>query len=542
MKDRDTTLRKAKKVFSSFGFWFYFLVLVNTFPILFFQFYPTLDGPAHLYNSNLLRQILLNDNQLINSFFALNPELVPNWTGSGLLILLSSVFPATLAEKVLQLVIISGIPIAFFFLIIKINPGNQLRSVFIFPFSYNSLFCLGFYNFCLGLLVFLIVLNVYWRFMDKASIVNSLVLLALIVLLFFTHIFVFGIALISLLGYALLKFLGEILTRRFMIRRSIFQFSLLVLCFLPGLILGNKYFLVNEATSSINRLPFGELLKWLFDIRTGGNYNYGIESSFLHLISFLFLFYLSVVAVRFLGKRRLSGETSRRFQSPAYIWLLICLVMLTLYFIFPDQGSSGGSYISMRLNLFFFIFLIIYLSSLEVPSWLKKVSFSFVLLVTLLLLNYQTHFLKRHRSVTSEFVKISEIIDDNSIILPVRNSENGLDVHFSNYLGINKPQVILENYEATTGYFPLVWNWSEMPMIVLADTVRSELCLFDRFLQNRPDSMKVDYVIQWGNEPMDECKKALSQLVTQNYDTVYHAEKDNITLYRLRLSAVPDPF
>ncbi len=532
MKGRDPILRKTKKVFSSFGFWFYFLVLLNAFPVLYFHYYPTLDGPAHLYNSNLLKQILFNDNQLIDSFFILNPELVPNWTGSGLLLLLASILPVTLAEKVLQLLLVTGIPIAFYYLIIKINRKNQLLSVFIFPFSYSYLFCLGFYNFCLGILVFLIALNVYLRFMDKISISNTLVLLLLIILLFFTHIFVFALAIISLFGYALLKNLGDFLTKRLMIRRTVYQISILVGAFLPGLILGYRFFLVPDAQSSRIRLPLGELLKWLIDIRVAGNFNYGIESSFLHVISLLLLFFSGVSAIRFFRKRRVSDNASGIFQSTNYIWLVISLAILTLYFIFPDQGSSGGSYILMRLNLFFFIFLVFWLSTLEVPSWLNKVSFLLVIVVNMLLLNYQRHFIKKHESMTNEFVMISDYVEDNSIILPVRNSEFWLDIHFSNYLGKSKPQVILENYEATTGFFPLVWNRSEMPMIVLADTVRTDLCLFDKFPDNKPDSMAIDYVLIWGEKPLDECRKEVLMLVSRSYDTVYHSEINNITLFK----------
>ncbi len=54
--------------------------------------------------------------------------------------------------------------------------------------------------------------------------------------------------------------------------------------------------------------------------------------------------------------------------------------------------------------------------------------------------------------------KAAEVIEPNSVVLPLNCSDNWLALHFSNYLGVQKPMLILENYEATNDYFPLLWN------------------------------------------------------------------------------------
>lgn len=48
-------------------------------------------------------------------------------------------------------------------------------------------------------------------------------------------------------------------------------------------------------------------------------------------------------------------------------------------------------------------------------------------------------------------------ISDNPTVLPVNLSDNGLQPHFSNYLDIDKPMIILENYEANVPWFLLQW-------------------------------------------------------------------------------------
>jgi hypothetical protein len=172
------------------------------------------------------------------------------------------------------------------------------------------------------------------------------------------------------------------------------------------------------------------------------------------------------------------------------------------------------------------------LTTLEIPPWLNKISFVVILFVSFALMNYRTHYLKKYGTMAKEFVKISEYLDENSIILPVRSSDYWLDLHFSNYLGISKTLIILENYEACTGYFPLEWNTVNMPMIVLADTVRKDLCLYNKFPGHMPDSLFIDYVIKWGEKPLEGCKEWVSTLVSQTYDTVYYSQINDITLFK----------
>ena len=84
--------------------WFFLAVtILNLFPIFISKFFPTLDGPSHLYNSNLIVNLLFNSEGL-SSFFALNPELVPNWSGHFILAAFNSIMPAFVAEKILLLV------------------------------------------------------------------------------------------------------------------------------------------------------------------------------------------------------------------------------------------------------------------------------------------------------------------------------------------------------------------------------------------------------------------------------------------------------
>ena len=57
------------------------IAFLNLLPALWYPYFPTMDSPAHLYNSNLLVELLSNTDSSIHELFIFNPDIVPNWTG-----------------------------------------------------------------------------------------------------------------------------------------------------------------------------------------------------------------------------------------------------------------------------------------------------------------------------------------------------------------------------------------------------------------------------------------------------------------------------
>ena len=117
-------------------YFFYVFLVINLLPILVFKFFPTVDGPAHLYNSRLIIE-LLGQNSLLDNYFIFN-EIAPNWLGHILLSFFQLLFPAYIAEKCLLLIYFIGFPVSFR-AFIKIQPDhNNTLIYFVFPF-FNSL-------------------------------------------------------------------------------------------------------------------------------------------------------------------------------------------------------------------------------------------------------------------------------------------------------------------------------------------------------------------------------------------------------------------
>ncbi len=77
-------------------FLFWAMLLAGTIPLLVFRHFVTLDGPAHLYNAQLIREIWFGGHSLVNDLFRVNDFPVPNWSGHLIMALLNLLLPAYL--------------------------------------------------------------------------------------------------------------------------------------------------------------------------------------------------------------------------------------------------------------------------------------------------------------------------------------------------------------------------------------------------------------------------------------------------------------
>jgi hypothetical protein len=61
-------------------FIFFFIALI--LPVLKFRFFLTVDGPAHLYNATIIREMLTGDQSLYNLFFKFNEQIGTKLVGT----------------------------------------------------------------------------------------------------------------------------------------------------------------------------------------------------------------------------------------------------------------------------------------------------------------------------------------------------------------------------------------------------------------------------------------------------------------------------
>ncbi len=117
-------------------------------------------------------------------------------------------------------------------------------------------------------------------------------------------------------------------------------------------------------------------------------------------------------------------------------------------------------------------------SAQNFPKWLIWISAILLIFINLNLNNYYRSVIRDLNKIALNCVITSEHIEPNSIVFPINYTDNWLTGHFCNYLGIDKPIVILENYELDAGYFPLKWNDNFIPNTMLGKLESGKLsCL-----------------------------------------------------------------
>ena len=339
-----------------------------------------MDGPSHLYNSNLLLQ-LVKGNEALGEFFTINPIPVPNWTTSLLLMIFHSFSSAWLAEKLLLIFYASGMALSFRYLTGVLNPGNLSLSILIFPFIYSFLFHLGFYNFTFSFILLFFTTGYWLRYYSSDRIYHYLILLVLITLTYFTNLLVFGFLGLTIGLYILLHTYDlafEEKNVREAIHFGLFKLLGLFIISIPGLAFLTIFMTHVTFYPTNQAYSIDTLIKWLNDVRPLIVYDYAKEeiftTQFLHII--LILATISIFPIGYNTNQHL-----RLLVKKADI-LLIPIGILGILYIFSPDGSGAGM-MSDRYALMLYIFLVTWIAA-------RSVSFQFnsLIIISVLVIHF----------------------------------------------------------------------------------------------------------------------------------------------------------
>lgn len=503
---------------------FYFMVFIHLTPIFVSHYFPTADGPAHLYNSRLILDLLTNNQSQLGEFLEFNSFLNPNLIGHLILSGLMLVFPAFIAEKIILSIYLIGLPLSFRFFFKKLQLKNIYLIYFIFPFTYSFLFYFGFYNFLIGLVFFFFTLA-YWieSLKNELHLKQGLFLFVLTVCIFISHLFVLLMLSLCLLSFNISQIKSLFSSAPQQKKASLKHLSLQLLILAPTLIL-SVVFLVNNLvqTGEFNYLASPELWEMIQQVQPVKGVKYGKEAIFSKWI-FILLTASSLYLIAFQLK-----EIKSSVNQKSILWGLISILCLIALFILPDSSQSMG-FISSRVLLFFFLFYLIFLATKKFPTWLKVVSFLLINYVNIALLKVYYLNAQENKELVEGISEAAQKVDAYRIILPINTSENWQFAHISNYLGAEKPVIVTENYEATLSYFPLKWKkgvmW-QIPHIDGGENIISAILTNHLFEQ-------IDYIFIMQNENASESLPEYLKSIEQRISLIYKNETNRIILYKI---------
>ena len=507
------------------------LVLLNCLPILLSKYVVTMDGAAHLGNATLIHDLLVHGNSVTHDFYQFNPVPVPNWSGHFLLVLLKLIFPGYLAEKVLLLAILIGLSYGFRYLIKQLNPNGILISYWILPFSYHILFILGFYNFDIALVLLFWVLG-YWHStcVNPFSWKKTSWLGFLFLALFFSHVFIFGVALLLAGGIILIQNKREKATFSTYIKRLFPSILTLLIAVIPSLILLFIYLQFGQGSSEKVYLSREELFNWIRNLQPLIAYDFYQEIPFVKKFTYL-LFVL--ILVSFYQKFKQKKKNNTPFFNKNDSWFLVAFVLLTAYFTLPDITNNAG-FISIRLLLLTFLFTLIWIATQPIPVWITFLLIIPVIGLQTIRIKQFNQIIRTHNQIALSVEKATQHIKSNTVVLPINHSNHWLFGHLSNYLLADKPLIVLENYEANMSYFPLYWNDKNFPNLTL-DTLRAnsiEIPCASWRNSTTKTTQPIDYVFVLGTNPdnLDSCNSKFLNYIQTHFTRTFH--DDHVILYR----------
>lgn len=528
---------------------FILLVLVTLLPVLSTKYFITLDGPSHLYNANLIKELLLGNHRLLNDLFSFKPVPVPNWSGHFIMAFFNLIFPAYISEKILLVSFLTLTPFFFRRIVLFFAPANKWTTYLIFPFLHNHLLYFGFFNMSLGIMFMFITISYFLSKGGKWNFKSYSGLTLLLLPVYFSHIVLFFITLAVLILSAFTFIDVRKEKDRYRIcnmRECRDRILLIITAAFPWIVLAFLYFLKIDSIEKQPRTDLRALLKWIVDVRPLLTVCYCD-----HLIVFTRILLGLLIILIFAGayftfrrntqinKEGISFQIS--MPAPSLIFAFFALSFLFLYLLLPNAIM-----ISDRLILLFYIFLVTWLAMLKYPRWLQITSLVIILVVHLRFVAMHTSSMRITSKNVEKIEELAAIIPEGNMVMALNYCDHWLYSHSTGYIGANRALAVLENYETAISWFPLRWNHQRFDTNPMSNYIYSNKDLAFSYFIHKQDttvfSMQqvnkrlypIKYLFEIGSIENfnDPCALKTKEVIKASYKLI--GENDFCKLYQLK--------
>jgi hypothetical protein len=507
-------------------YFFLLLVILTAAPVLLHSFFPTVDGPAHLYNGNMLKYYwFFNDGFLLN-FFDVNRYSNSN-IADHIWFAVTGLFlsPGT-SEKGLLLLYILSMAYSFRFLVKIISRDPQsatLSSYLIFPFIYSFTLRMGFFNFCLGIPVLFWATGYWIRNREALQWKKICWLTVLCTILYITHLFNFVVFGIVIACYELQYFIQERSLKQFMRKAGRAFFA-----FMPGLLLSLIFFISGAREEFPAKfLSVGKLTETLRDISPIITLNYDHEILYARIIAGA-LSILAAIAIWTFFVNRKKGDQHFR---PS--WIFPLLVIFILFCTFPDWIGSGG-FISIRLALYFFLLLLISVAATGIRPRMLILPVIVFLTGHLLFISYHNQQTAALCEDAETMAEASKLMEEHSVLLPLNYSDNWMEINFSGYLGAKRNLINLDNYEATKNHFSLSWKKGQNVYELMPGFGNRNPPCINIEKYEKSTGHRIDYLSRYcfNGNISDSCTSLVEQEIKSKFELIYQSANQRLLLYK----------
>ncbi len=502
--------------FKKWSWEFLLLILtgIHLIPLWSNTFFPTQDGPSHIYNAHLFLQLLDSDNWQVQQIFSLNIGWIPNSIAHIFFVIgLGLGIPVLIVEKIFVSLAIGLLPFSMSYVAGSFDKRAKLFSLIGFILAFHNLLHMGFYSFSISVPIALFTYGMWVRWHRELTTKRITLFLMMGMLCFLSHFSSFAVLIVMLTCSLVYSYTEEITlwyknrnkegqhkTLYTRLKQLFTQSVILCSLFAPGLV----YQLMSKTTNSGHFKGFNWLWHKLFDDALFLTYTHD-HSLIAHWFWYLFILCLTIHLILRVVKRK-------AFERRDII--ILSLFFLTyIYFDLPAQ-SNGGGWVNHRLLIFVIIFIWLCLD--RFPKFIQSAIACLILFISFqqLILFERDYKLLQHD--LREFTDIAKYIEPHSIIKVDRNRGNsskgiphhtlrvGPLLHAPCYAGLAIDAAYSENYEANHRYFWVNWK-------------------------NRPHSNPADYIVVWNN-------RGVSSSIASKYRNSYEEvmRRKHVKLLKLK--------
>ena len=518
------------------------LLLIHLLPMWVFKYFPSQDGPSHIYNAYVLKDYHKHENYKIREVFKLNLTLFPNWTSHPFMALLMYVFPPIICEKILLSVCIVLLPLSLFYFLNAVDRGKMLFGLLGFMYAYNYLLHMGFYNFALSMPMFFFTLGYWWKHKDEMNPTNIVVLYVLLLGTYFCHYQSYAQVVLSLSFFAIFSYpysaFVEAWGRRKEIQddnearfinlkifiKKLKPLLIFVGCMLPAYFIMFSYYLSSTREYSRNYWEAKALKEYFFGhkslvyFRDNHILIMQIMLGFLAVAFLLTLWGRIVTAYKFRRTLALSKANSGAREERLWTkiingeeqFLLMAGILTIIFFKSPWSIGSGGGWINDRAHIYIFLVLLPFFS-VNLHKYIRPAMAGIMIALSLWHLGYSVrdyYYLNKEIADLASGVGMLEENTALSVRTPDWHASDYLGSvkyvtpfgHAPNYYCLQNRVAYPPNYEANYNYFPINYKNRSVPS---------------------------DYILAWRVTNPDEIKG-----LENDYDLIHSGK--HAKLYRLK--------
>jgi hypothetical protein len=505
----------------------YFLLPAYALLALYFVipnvYFPSLDGPAHIYNSSLLKAYFAGGPVMLENYTLSNLN-IPNLFSNYFLMTLMFIFKTSIAVNLFYFIMLFLLLLCSNYLLRSFEAGSPFVGSLVLIIFFNSkLVHFGFYNYMYALSFLMLAIGFFrskFSRNGKVSYTHYLILFIIEILLFYSN----GLAFVLFVFYLSLHGATEFLKRkndqdRF---KKMFTRTIVVLMLsIPFFIMMRFFYARYEAPMDFN----SELLQKKWDGLKMASTFIAYHTDREKEISTWIFIAVVLATLLIIVSRIVGGGPKLRKGDVIFAFSFSALLLL---FIIPDDYSIG--LMNMRFEAFFFLFIMLWVM-LQKNSIIKN---SFAgLIVAFSFYQYNDFFknnIKDMNDNISKIVKASRQIEAYSSVVAFNYSTSWIETHFSNYLGYEKPIILLDNYELNYKWFNLRWN-TNMPKYLVNG--RSSGAGFNWNVMKGKEEKEVDYVFLYqANNRWEEDTALKNMLSSYTRIEVDNDQRPLVALFR----------